>query len=1130
VTVDVVNASGKTIRRLGSETLVRNMRATTSGYAPRIYAEWDGSAYNTATGHFEPVTEGSYKVQVKAMPATGNTAQTYEFPVKVDVTKPQVAMSNLLYAAENKLGFDLSASDENSGLWGHVVVVNDSVVKILAPNTTTTTIDLPKVPSGTDVEIAVVTFDNAGNAAVDSAVFTVVVPELLQVNTATYKVHPGAQLSFAVLNPAVTGVKWQLDGAGAFANATVNAGTATVTLPDTLSNGAHTLTLQAYEGAALMRTYTAALDSYNVAPVITIMSPQQKESYNSHDVRIEYSTDPGVTVLVNGETIPSGGFVTLPDGKQNVKFDLIDAYGNTATRSVSFYVDTTAPAVTLNGVPEDGIVTTQADTYTLTGTVADALHPYELRINGDIVYSENNMADEAQPYNFEWPVDMQSGTNLIKIEAEDALGNLFSKTVTVTRAPTLTVNSPVDDTWYSTSDVVIDVVTDASTIKVDGTTVANGSPVHFQDGTHTVKIDAVGPKGDITSKTVTFHVDTTGPAITLNGVPADGVVTTQDASYILAGTVADAMGRPYTLKINDAPAYDGAAPYEINWTVALNPGENLMTLEAKDDLGNTSTKTIKVVRTPSLTVTSPMQNQKFGAADVAFNFAADGATVKVNGTEVTSGATVHFEDGKHDVVVMATAGEFTTTRTVTIYVDTTAPVITANSTASTEAPTYTLTGTVTDAVLGFTVKVNDVVVKTANAAGSVSFSKTVDLVAGDNTFTITAEDEVGNISTKTVTVTRTAETLSVLTLNKSIFSPALSSSVKATVTVPVKTTLTVEVRDASGALVRTLSSGSKTAGTYSYTWNGKDAKNKIVADGEYTIVASTSAGGYLTATVTVDSTKPVVTITSPTAGAKVESKSLTITAEADASSAKVTLSGAATGTKNMVKGEDGSFSAEYSLTKDGTITATVEATDEAGNKQTTKVTFTADVAPTLTASGTASITSKTKTVKLSGSTSQKLRTPDGLTVKVNGEVDTTAKVTFTSTSWTATLTFAEDGEYTVSVTGTDTTGHESDAVTKSILIDTTAPVYVRHEVVGNKLQVYLTETGSGVKTGTVKVKFGSTTKTATFVKIDEDGSYVYQVDLPKSGTYKVYVTAADLAGNVQAYPPTASPNFELTIN
>ncbi|WP_232823656.1 flagellar hook assembly protein FlgD [Dyella sp. C9] len=80
-----------------------------------------------------------------------------------------------------------------------------------------------------------------------------------------------------------------------------------------------------------------------------------------------------------------------------------------------------------------------------------------------------------------------------------------------------------------------------------------------------------------------------------------------------------------------------------------------------------------------------------------------------------------------------------------------------------------------------------------------------------------------------------------------------SDSVTGAVNVPSSGSVSVQVLDASGNVVRTMSLGNQSAGLSQFTWDGTDDNGNAVAQGTYTLSAtsgSTSLNTYVAGTVT----------------------------------------------------------------------------------------------------------------------------------------------------------------------------------------------------------------------------------------------------------------------------------------
>jgi large repetitive protein len=135
-----------------------------------------------------------------------------------------------------------------------------------------------------------------------------------------------------------------------------------------------------------------------------------------------------------------------------------------------------------------------------------------------------------------------------------------------------------------------------------------------------------------------------------------------------------------------------------------------------------------------------------------------------------------------------------------------------------------------------------------------------------------------------------------------------------------------------------------------------------ISDGRHTIraTAEDSAGANVSAarTVTVDTTKPTVSITSPTEGAALNSGSFSISGKAnDTNLANVTVS--IDGNMSKLATGSANWSSSASNLKDGTHKIVATATDLAGNQASNTTTVTVSTQATTTASTNATTTTTT---------------------------------------------------------------------------------------------------------------------------------------------------------------------------
>jgi len=80
-----------------------------------------------------------------------------------------------------------------------------------------------------------------------------------------------------------------------------------------------------------------------------------------------------------------------------------------------------------------------------------------------------------------------------------------------------------------------------------------------------------------------------------------------------------------------------------------------------------------------------------------------------------------------------------------------------------------------------------------------------------------------------------------------------SDSMRGAVNVPTATSVTVQVLDGNGNVVRTMPLGAQSAGLAQFSWDGKDDNGNLVVGGNYTLKATsgkTSLDTYVAGTVT----------------------------------------------------------------------------------------------------------------------------------------------------------------------------------------------------------------------------------------------------------------------------------------
>jgi hypothetical protein len=411
------------------------------------------------------------------------------------------------------------------------------------------------------------------------------------------------------------------------------------------------------------------------------------------------------------------------------------------------------------------------------------------------------------------------GSYSVKATASDGVlttSQTFTWSVTAvdTTAPVVTITGPTSTTTYSTTATTMSLAGTASdnvgvtrvtwvnsrggSGTMSGTSSWTVPSIALQSGSNVVTVMASDAAGNTSSDalSVTVASDTIAPAVTITSPTTAATFKTTAATLTLGGTASDNVAVTQVSWANNRGG-SGTAAGTTTWTasVALQTGSNVLTVVARDLVGNTKTATITVtLNTPptlsgvasQTSVQGRAVSMQLSGADPdgdVLTYGANGlppgiaiavATGLIGGTPTVAGTypvTVTVSDG------MQTATR-TFTWTVTTAADTIAPIATITTpttaaTFSTSSAALSLGGTASDNVSITQVTWTNSRGGSGTAAGTTNWSASVALQSGSNVVTITARDASGNTATDTITVTYNAVDSTKPVLN--ITTPAQSS-------------------------------------------------------------------------------------------------------------------------------------------------------------------------------------------------------------------------------------------------------------------------------------------------------------------------------------------------------------------
>lgn len=606
---------------------------------------------------------GSHQIDVEIGDQAGNTASIrVSFTVLVDTVAPTLALSpadgsavkiaNPILRATYSDPAPSSALDLSSFMARlDGVDLSGSFVVGATEATYTPAVSLAAGQHVLTVRIR----DRAGNATETASTFDVdtVAPTIVvsPASDALVKLGtPTITVTFTDAAPsgglALPTFSVTLDGADITTAFAVGQTQATYTPTSALPDGQHTLAVRIADRAGNTTELVSSFRIDTAPPTLTIESPVAGTFLNvkTPAVRLTYSDggtgiDTGTLKIVVGTTdrtslftvtpteavLSSGAVLDLADGQTSITAQIGDRSGNTAEASVSFFVDTGNPTLTLSpasgSMLADGkptITATLSDPDPSSGLDAAAL---KVTLDGTDVTSAATLFGSSVTYT---PATaLPDGAHTVVVRTRDRAGNAATASATFTvdgTSPTLTL-SPGDGVLLTTGTPAlmarygdagsgVDVASlvalvdgqDHSTAFSAGTTQAifqipDGSPL--AEGSHTFQVKIRDRAANQAERSVSFTVDTRPPAIAVE-TPADGstVSTTTpafEASFSDPTPGSGLSAGSFRASLDDADvtalftATGSGATYQPPPGSALAPGAHRLVVTIADTAGHETT-------------------------------------------------------------------------------------------------------------------------------------------------------------------------------------------------------------------------------------------------------------------------------------------------------------------------------------------------------------------------------------------------------------------------------------------------------------------------------------------------------------------------------------------------------------
>ncbi|EIT1497441.1 non-fimbrial adhesin SiiE [Salmonella enterica] len=623
------------------------------------------------------VGEGKHTLTVEATDKAGNqTTQKLDFIIDTLLSEPTIVLDSTDDSGTK--GDNLTNANKPTFILGNIdadaryvtVEVQHGGTKEVLTATKGATGIWSVTPTGTwadgDYTLTVRVEDDAGNVKY-SAPLTVTVDTQITIDVIELVNDngiPGDNLTndvrphFRVTVPGdVNEVRLSIDGGNTWVRATQGkAGTWDYTWPKDVTDGLHTLTVEATDKAGNKTTQTLdfTIDTRLSTPTITMDGRDDTGAIGDHITSVKR---PGFTIgNIDADAhsvilrITQGGNsqeVTLTqvggqwrftpdadwaDGSYTLTVEVQDNAGNVRQSTpliVTVDTQTSITDITLvndHGVPDDNLTNSTRPQFEI--TVPADVNSVQLSIDGGANWVSAAQGIEGV-WGYTWPTDMGDGKHTLTVMVTDRAGNTATQTLeffidTRLSTPTIALDStddtgtPGDDMTNRTRPTFILQNIDSDVINVTVSVTHNGTttsftatqgaggwsftpPAPWGDGDYTLTVtveDRAGNTRPSTPLTVTVDTQIAIDHIELvndSGVPGDNVTKHVRPQFQIS--VPDDVEK-VLLSIDGGTTWvtaiksSTAGIWDYTWPTDMPEGQHTLTVEVTDGAGNKMTETL----------------------------------------------------------------------------------------------------------------------------------------------------------------------------------------------------------------------------------------------------------------------------------------------------------------------------------------------------------------------------------------------------------------------------------------------------------------------------------------------------------------------------------------------------------
>ena len=229
-----------------------------------------------------------------------------------------------------------------------------------------------------------------------------------------------------------------------------------------LSNGVHEVSVKAYDVPGNYNVTTVVFTVDTIPPLVSITSPNNGTYLATSNVTVSWSGSDNIAIdhfeiRVDGSSWINVGltysyeFTGLSDGSHTVDVKAVDKAGNTNISSVTFYVDTTPPQITILYPSDNEYLSTTNITVEWSGNDNIQIDHYETRVDGGSWLSVGLNTS----YNL---YNLPEGQHVVEVRVIDKAGNEGMDNVTFyidITPPNVQITEPTNNSYIPSENITV---------------------------------------------------------------------------------------------------------------------------------------------------------------------------------------------------------------------------------------------------------------------------------------------------------------------------------------------------------------------------------------------------------------------------------------------------------------------------------------------------------------------------------------------------------------------------------------------------------------------------------------------------------------------------------------------------